>query len=502
MSPKPNLILFMPDQLRYDCIGANGNQKIQTPNIDRLTKLGARFSNCYLQHSVCSQSRASMFTGKYPHVTGHRGLTTLIKPYEDNLFKALKNDGYFVVNVGTRGDLFSAGGYEESFDEYGFTVKTNYDIFKKNRSLEKPYFKDIQVDWPRLYYSGNRGDDLKIDYDEALISSAEKWLKAFKKDSSLTDGKPWVLFLPLFFPHCPFEVEEKWYNMYSREDVPKRVKIETKTGGEPLYMRRLREKHGLIDLPEPVWNEVIATYYGMIGRLDWQFGRILDLVEDELNNNLFLFFFTDHGEYLGDHNLIEKWPSGVSEQLTHGPLFIAGPEVEKGRTINHLVEMLDLVPTIFDLGKVETRYPNNGKSLVPLLRARSTNDIIHKDYVVTEGGFLKSEESIIEIAPFPYDIKANLQHDEIETVGRVVSMRTKEFTFVYRLYEPNELYNRIDDLDERHNLIAEPSYTSIVDAFEKKMLKFFIESSDHAPFVSDVRIPEVALPLPGSKKFK
>ncbi|BAO39297.1 choline-sulfatase conserved domain [Kluyveromyces marxianus DMKU3-1042] len=164
--------------------------------------------------------------------------------------------------------------------------------------------------------------------------------------------------------------------------------------------------------------------------------------------------------------------------------------------------MLDLVPTVFDLGKVKTRYPNNGKSWVPLLHPQSTDDIVHKDYVVSEGGFLKTEEPIIEVAPFPYDIKANLQHDEIDTVGRVVSMRTKEFTFIYRLYEPNELYNRIEDLEERHNLIADPTYTSIVDAFEKKMLKFFIESSDHAPFVTDTRIPEVNLPLPGSKQFK
>ncbi|CDO92666.1 unnamed protein product [Kluyveromyces dobzhanskii CBS 2104] len=492
----------MPDQLRYDCIGANGNHYIHTPNIDRLSALGARFSNCYLQHSVCSQSRASMFTGKYPHVTGHRGLATLIKPYEDNLFKTLKNDGYHVVNVGTRGDLFSLGGYEESFDEYGFIVEADYAIMEKNRSLQKPSYQGIEVNWPRLYYTGNRGSDLKLDYDEALISSAEKWLKAVKKDPSLTDGKPWVLFLPLFFPHCPFEVESKWYNMYSRDNVPQRVKAETKTGTEPLYMAKLREKHGLTGLPEPVWNEVIATYHGMISRLDWQFGRILDLVEDDLKKDLYLFFFTDHGEYLGDHNLIEKWPSGVSEQLTHGPLFVSGPNLEKGRTIDHLVEMVDLVPTLFDLGKVETRYPNNGKSLVPLLHHQSTEDAVHKDYVIAEGGFLKSEEPIIEIAPYPYDIKANLQHDEIDTVGRVISMRTKEFTFVYRLYEPNELYSRTHDLQERHNLIDDPSYASVIDAFEKNMLRFFIESSDHAPFVSDIRIPEVNLPIPGSRAFK
>ena len=109
---RPNFIVYMPDQLRYDCVGAFGNTTIKTPNIDRLALNGVKFTNCYLQHSVCSQSRASIVTGKYPHETGHRGLTTYLRLWEDNFFKTLKENDYHVVSVGKRGDIFAEGASE------------------------------------------------------------------------------------------------------------------------------------------------------------------------------------------------------------------------------------------------------------------------------------------------------------------------------------------------------------------------------------------------------
>lgn len=87
---RPNLLMFMPDQLRYDSLGCFGNDLIRTPNIDALARRGTKFTNCFLQASVCSQSRCSMFTGTYPHVHGHRSLEHLIKPWEPNMFRSLK----------------------------------------------------------------------------------------------------------------------------------------------------------------------------------------------------------------------------------------------------------------------------------------------------------------------------------------------------------------------------------------------------------------------------
>jgi arylsulfatase A-like enzyme len=72
MSERPNLLMFMPDRLRTDAVGAFGNPVVRTPNIDALAGRGTIFSNAFSQHSLCGPSRVSMFTGWYPHVQGHR----------------------------------------------------------------------------------------------------------------------------------------------------------------------------------------------------------------------------------------------------------------------------------------------------------------------------------------------------------------------------------------------------------------------------------------------
>ncbi|CUM67379.1 uncharacterized protein PRCAT00005073001 [Priceomyces carsonii] len=488
---KPNIIIFMPDQLRYDAIGTFGNNAIHTPNIDSLARNGTKFTNCYLQHSVCSQSRASIVTSKYPHSTGHRGLKTYLKPWEDNFFKTLKQNGYYVSSVGSRGDIFSKGATELSSDEYGFFKNPEFGYLQVWEAMLKKKESHVndETDWGRLYYTGSRGDEAVYDFDEAVIQTAEKWLDTTGK----TLKKPWVLFLPLIFPHCPFGVEEPYFSMYKEKSLPKPLNYKLKTGHEPLYMQKLRTLHGLETLSDEVWNEVIATYYGMISRIDDQLGRILSKVDD---SNTVKFFFTDHGEYLGDHSLIEKWPAGVSEQLVHEPLIISGPGIPKGKIVDSFAEMVDLGPTIFELTGLNTRpYPHNGKSLLPIIYDKVET---HRNEVFSEGGFLFSEESIIEYAPYPYDIKANLQHTDTNTVGRVVAIRNEEYTFVLRLYEKNELYSRRYDLQEAHNLIDDPKYQDTIKDFESKLLRWFFETSDHAPNESDPRQVEVDLPVPGS----
>ncbi len=105
----PNILLFMPDQLRWDALGAYGNENASTPSIDAFASRGVRFDQAFCQHSVCSPSRASLLTGWYPHVAGHRSLTHLLKPWEPNFLRDLREGGYHVAWAGERGDTFAAG---------------------------------------------------------------------------------------------------------------------------------------------------------------------------------------------------------------------------------------------------------------------------------------------------------------------------------------------------------------------------------------------------------
>ena len=85
------MILFMPDQLRFDAVGTFSSHGAKTPNIDAFAAEGVKFTYCFAQASTCWQSRTSMFTGQYPHVSGHRTLENLLKLWEPNIFRTLRD---------------------------------------------------------------------------------------------------------------------------------------------------------------------------------------------------------------------------------------------------------------------------------------------------------------------------------------------------------------------------------------------------------------------------
>lgn len=505
---RPNYLIFMPDQLRYDSLGitAGPGGSVRTPNIDAFARGGTLFTNCFTQASVCSQSRCSMFTGRYPHVSGHRSLENLIKPWEPNMFRSLKENGYHVACLAPRGDTFAPTVTELSVSEYGFLETPNFmPGFAGGKTGGGPP-KDESV-WGRLFYRGLRDPDMALDYDEALVRSAVRWLEC------PPGGKPWVLFMPLVFPHCPFQVEEPYFSMYRRDAMRGLAsRPQDKTGYEPRYMRAIRERYGLGAADDAAWREVQATYFGMISRLDEQFGRVMRALDAHAPSTV-TFFFTDHGEYLGDHGLIEKWPSGLSESLVHEPLIVGGAGLPAGGIVTAITEMVDLLPTVFELSGIGEHFAHNGKSWVPLLLGQvsssSSSALLssasgdaadgayrHKQYAFSEGGFLTSEEPLLEQGRYPYDIKGSLQHEDTTLVGKAISARDETWTYVYRLYEPAELYHRHDDPLEMHNLAADPDRCGVVDRFEKAVMRWLVETADVMPWESDARFPQVDLKSP------
>lgn len=231
----------------------------------------------------------------------------------------------------------------------------------------------------------------------------------------------------------------------------------------------------------------------MVSRVDDQFGRIVNKTKEKgLWNSTVTFFFTDHGEFLGDYELIEKWPSAVSDNLVHEPLMIGGAGLPEGVVYEEMAEMIDLVPTMLQLGSVNETYMQYGKSLVDAIHAAGKGITIpHSDYSYTEGGFLLSDEPLLEQGPFPYDIKGALQHNDTALVGQALSVRNKEWTYVYRLYEADELYSRSgDDPHELHNLAALPEYQGVRVMMREVALDFFFRTPATIPWYGDERKPE------------
>ena len=472
--PRPNILMVMPDQQRADCIGAFGNSSILTPNIDALAGRGMTFTNAYVNHPVCSPSRVNFMTGWYPHTRGHRTLTHLIQPHEPNLLRYLKDGGYQVAWAGARGDVFAPGVTELSTHFSGFTTPPK----KMGMGPQHPVGSPL---YDAFYHGLRPGEETWLDFDEACTRTAIDWLSQKPKG-------PWCLWAPLIFPHLPFEVERQWYDLYSPGDLPKR--IEAPGAGKPQFHHAVRQKLGTDRLTEDDWQEIRRVYYAMISRVDHQLGRILEALQrtGEADNTLVLYF-TDHGEYAGDFGLVEKWPSGLDRSLLQNPLIIAGPGVKPNTTATTFTEMVDLMPTLLDLADVKVTHTHFGRSLVNVLSDPKTSI---REAAFSEGGFASDELNLLEAAKGEYANKANLQHEQPSLVGRAIAMRTKQYTYIYRLYESDELYDRSGDPNETKNLIGQSDHKELISDLKSQVLEWLFSTADVIPWKADPRFPKVS----------
>jgi arylsulfatase A-like enzyme len=470
-----NFLVVVADQLRADALGAFGDRTAGTPHLDRLAATGTVFTNAFAQHPVCAPSRASFLSGWYPHTAGHRSFGTPLRADEPNFLRTFREHGYHVTWVGDRGDAFGPGATELAVDEHGFAVRPSTGRWGAGLA---PAAQPREMRG-RLFYRGRVLDQEDVDFDEAAVRTAEQWLAA-------PPDRPWVLFAPLVAPHCPFQAPEPWFSLHDRSAVRAPV---SGTGPEPAYLQGIRDYYGLLEVTPEMWREVAATYHGMVSRLDHHVGRLVAAAGPDT----VVVFFSDHGEYLGDFGVVEKWPSALHSCITRDPLIISGPGVPSG-TVDAMVELIDVFPTLLDLAGVSATHAHFGASLLPVMRDPAAG---HREYAFSEGGFLVSEEPKFERAPFPYDLKCALQHDRPETVGKAVAVRDRRWTYVWRLYEPAEVYDRAADPDEAHNLAGTPEVAAVEARMSQALLRWLVETGDVLPEREDPRLPLVDLPAPG-----
>lgn len=479
MTGRPNLVLFMPDQLRADAVGCFGNPVASTPNIDALAARGTRFDQAFGQHSVCSPSRVSIMTGWYPHVRGHRSLDHLLQAHEPNLLADLRAAEYTVAFAGERGDVFAPGVTEASTDFCGYLTHPDPAAIGRLYTADRP--DDHRM--TRGFWFGSAGDGELVDGDEAIVRTAEQWLS-----EAAPTAEPWVLWIPLLFPHPPFAVPEPWFSMHDRSAMPTPIPRDAGEG-KPGFMAALRASYGWDELTPDDLAEIAATYYGMVSRVDDQLGRVLAAVDRiGQHDRTAVAFFTDHGEYLGDHGLVEKWPSGLDPSLLRNPLILSVPGLGAGQVADGLVELIDLAPTLLELAGTEAGHTHFGHSLVPLLEDA---DAAHRDAAFSEGGFRPTDEPLLERAGWIYGPKADLQHDRPELVGTAVTVRTATHTFVHRPFEHDELYDRIADPDEVINLLGASGTEAVTAELKDRLLTWLATTSDVLPWAKDPRIPEI-----------
>ncbi len=497
---KPNIIIFNPDQMRSDALGCHGNPGAVTPFIDELVKNDAvSFSNAFCQNPVCTPSRCSFMSGWYPHVHGHRTMYHMLHPEhgDPNMLKVLRDNGYFIW-WGGKNDLVPAlDGYEDYCD-----VKYNPDpelLKSKGLTFQKGLHGTVKEWAARLednnsfsFFAGllDKGDEeLYCDEDWALVLGAIDFILNYNGD------KPYCIFLPLLYPHPPYGVEEPYFSAIDREKLPARIQV-PQNEDKPMILAEIRERQKMHDWTDEQWCELRAVYYGMCSRLDDQFRLLITALKDAGQyGDSVVFMLSDHGDFTGDYNLVEKNQNTFEDCLTNVPLIIKPPAGYKSKSgVNPaLVELVDFAATVYDVCGIDVDYDHFGKSLLPLI-AGEQKDI--RNAVFCEGGRMKGEIQAMEreSSSCQYSIESlywprqSLQiSDEKPWHGKAVMCRTDKAKYVSRYYELDEFYDLENDPEERVNQINNPQYRDAIAAHKQLMLEWFIATCDVVPRNTDLR---------------
>jgi choline-sulfatase len=471
---RPNLILFVSDELRADSLSCFGNPVTRTPNFDRLAAEGTRFSNCHVQFPVCGASRCSLLTGWPTSVRGHRSLYYFLRPEEPNLFRYLKQSGYDVFWYG-KNDALSAEVFYESVTEWSPNGEPRANAAGGGRGPAGP-----PANGPITFLT-TPGGDRRDGHDAALVRSAIRILERRESD------RPFCLFLAMSEPHPPYTAPADFHRLYSPADVP--APIPPGLPRRPNFHQALRDACGLPSVPESTFREIKAVYYGQVSYADWVLGELLEAV-DRTNHadDTAIFCLADHGDYTGDYGLVEKWPSGLEDVLTHVPLIARVPGGARGVVADEMVELYDVMATCLDLAGVPARHTHFARSLRPQL-AGGAGDADRAAFA--EGGYNVYEPQCFEplgIAGW-YVPKVTLQNERPETITRAAMVRTREAKLIVRPNGQNELYRYASDPQERENVYGERGAEAVQAALHERLLHWYINTTGIAPMDKDQRNP-------------
>ena len=340
---KLNVMVLVSDDQRFDTIHALGNERIRTPNLDRLVKEGTTFTRAYcmgsMQGAVCVPSRAMFLSGRSLHRVPVNLADTPTLP------EIFGKSGYATFGTGKWHN--GPASYARAFQD-GDTIFFGgmSDQFKVN---VQPF--DTNGKYPKL--NAKIGDKHA---STLFVDSAERFLKKQKGD------KPFFCYVAFTSPHDPRTAPEEFRKKYdpAKMVVPKNyLPVHPFNNGE----MKVRDE-ALAPWPrtEAEVKKQLADYYAMIEHLDFEIGRLLKLLDDtKQRENTLIVFYSDHGLAIGSHGLFGK--QNLYDHSMRAPLIFSGPGIPKDKRTNAMCYLFDVPTTICAAADVKTAKAMEGENL-------------------------------------------------------------------------------------------------------------------------------------------
>ena len=404
LDKRPNTLLILTDQQRWDTLGCYGAPVCQTPHIDALAARGVRFTSAYTGAIACSPSRASLFTGLYPHQ--HSVLNNnLVMDEVPNLASELGRAGYSLAYAGKwhvdHARLPSDHGFRGlDFPDYGYpnsdgtidrlyyhlgrvvdgvpSSTPHYADYVRRRGLEPPkvlnahYGDSPAPNRKRHEMYALQSGDIESSFEAMVAEEARRLLRELQSDRE-RDDTPFFLWVNFWGPHTPCFVPEPYYSMYDPAQIPQEPSFPETWRNKPHRQKLGERMWGLSGDGWAGWREIVARYWGYVTMLDDLTGRILEELRAlGLEEDTLVVFSSDHGDMMGAHGLIEKGPYAYDESFRI-PLVAACPGGEALGSVNdEFVYLHDLFQTFVDCAGGEPPEGTDGVSLLPRIRGEHT----------------------------------------------------------------------------------------------------------------------------------
>ncbi len=477
-----NVLFIIADQFRADCLGAAGNPLIKTPNLDALAAAGVLFSHAFIQTTPCGPSRMSIFNSRYLCSTRAVENMTPLPDADDNLAAALRHGGYAPALIGYNDyaidpRILPAGdprtvslSYDNVLPGFDWVLNHTYDSSEYFDWLRKKGYPEELLSHKAIHAPAvppqGPGDHLPLHYPARyrvehsecrfLTEVATDWIRARPETGN------WFLSLNYIKPHPPRICAAPYHQMYDPAKMPAaNRRAEELT--DPQVSKRFMHHHPKL-VSERDLRETQACYYGMISELDESLGLLFaELKRTGRWDDTLIIFSSDHGEYLGDHYLLDKMY--FYDETMRVPMIVRDPsnsaDATRGKQFNGFVESIDVAPTILQHLGIPAPERFQGRSLLPALRG--------------EANALKTEIF------YEDDFRSNRVPGIDPERSLLWVIRDHRFKYVQFADEsmPSFLFDLKSDAGEQVNLAARPEHAATVADFCQRLLRWRMKHEDH-----------------------
>ncbi len=472
---RPNVLWICSDQQRFDTLGCSGNSFVQTPNIDALAAGGVMFEQAYCQNPVCTPSRSSFLTGRYPRTCRARQNGQAIPPDEQLVTKLLRDVGYV---CGLSGKLHISACFPEVCAGTEPRIDDGYDEFHWSHHPGQEWPTNEYFHW--LREKGVTYIQQKFEGEEYVETSvpaehhqttwcAEKAINFI--EASAGRDNPWLFSVNFFDPHHPFNPPAEYLQRYLDKlgDIPLPNYTPGELDNKPPFQQR--DSHGAYCSPDAFGRDGInerthklirAAYWAMCDLIDDQVGRMIDSLRrtGQLENTI-IIYSSDHGEMLGDHGIYLKGPYFYDPAVRVPLIFSMPSKITAGVRSEAMVELVDIAPTLMAAAGLEAHPGMQGRSLWPLLTGQA-DPAHHRDDIYCES------------------YNCVVRHRDPKAYTTMVRTRTHKLAAVHGL-DCGELYDLQADPTETNNLWDSAAHVEVKMAMLKRLCDRIAFTMDPLP---------------------